>query len=301
MERRLQDNSYIRAMIGTAVLAILAIFSPADTVLAAGTTGCPGLATTTVALPDSVSGRHYEIYVALPEGYGASEEKRFPVLFLADGGRSFKRLTCDLRQLEARSDTRTPRIVVGLSYASGENYEDSRRRDYTPVPLEKGSRRYGGAPSYQRYITDVVLPYVERTYRTQPDQLAFWGHSYGALLGTRILLTDARLFRTYWLGSPSFWFADKVMFDMEAEYASKHTDLPASVSFYVGGAETSRYDPQRKGMTRDMVGEMNLFASRLRSRGYKSLDLRTTEIPGKDHRTAIKPGFAWAFEQDRGN
>lgn len=258
---------------------------------------CPGVNAVTVPLPDPVSGRRYEIYVSLPSGYADNPGKTYPLLVLADGGRAFPNLSCDVRELARKGAIGEEPIVVGLSYAVGEDLEDSRRRDYTPVAQGPSSRVYGDAAAYQTYLRTVVLRHVESQYRTDPDRRLFWGHSYGGLLGAHILLTEPRLFQTYLIGSPSFWFADQAIYGFEDAYAKRNRRLDATVLLYVGGQEISRYDPARKGNTRDMVAGTQAFASRLLGRGYSGLEVRSTVIAGGDHRSSVRPGFAWALTE----
>ncbi|MBP2236554.1 putative alpha/beta superfamily hydrolase [Sinorhizobium kostiense] len=248
----------------------------------------------TIELPDPVSGRRYEIYVSLPAGYSVDTLTSYPLIIIADGGRAFPKLSCDARMLQENKAI-GPVVVVGLSYALGENLEDSRQRDYTPSPLSGSGKVYGGAAGYQRYVRGVVIRYVEEHYRIAPDKRIFWGHSYGGLLGAHILFTEPSLFQTYILGSPSFWFGDEAIFGLEAGIAQRQRQLNATVLLYAGGLETSRYDPARKGKTRDMIAGMQKFEERLRSRRYKGLEIVSTVIPGKDHISSVRPGFAWGL------
>lgn len=254
----------------------------------------------TVQLPDPVSRRRYEIYVSLPADYSESSGKTYPLVIIADGGRAFPTLSCDARAL-ANSNAIDQAVIVGLSYALGENLEDSRRRDYTPVALPSSGKLYGGAAAYQRYLGDVVLPYLQDHYRVASNRRIFWGHSYGGLLGARILLTEPSLFQTYLLGSPSFWFADEAIFDLEAGYAEGHHQLNAEALLYVGSLETGGYDSAHREKSRDMVAGMHKFEERLRSRGYSGLRISSTVIPGKDHIGSARPGFAWAIKKALGN
>lgn len=250
--------------------------------------------TLTVPMPDPISGRGYEIYVSLPSDYSANAKRRYPLVIIADGGRAFPKLACDARALADKGAVEQA-IVVGLSYALGEDLQDSRRRDYTPTPLKGSGKAYGGAAAYQRYLREVVLNHIDRHYRVAPDRRIFWGHSYGGLLGANILLTEPALFQTYILGSPSFWFAEGAIYGVEEGYAAKHRQLQANVLLYVGGLETARYDAARKGNTRDMVSGMRRFEERLRSRHYRGLQLTSAIMAGKDHVSSVRPGFGWAI------
>lgn len=251
--------------------------------------------TRTIALPDPVSGRAYEITVSLPDGFDADPSRRWPVVVLADGGRAFPHLACIGRTLAREGQIGIDPVIVGLSYALGEDLENSRRRDYTPVPRAGSSLAYGGAAAYQTYLRSIVLPRVEAEFRTDPAQRIFWGHSYGGLFGAHILLTEPALFQTYLIGSPSFWYENGVINAYEDVWAKRNAALKARVFMYVGGKEVAVYDAARKGNTRDMVTGMHEFEARLRARNYKGLMLLTTIIEGGDHRSAVRPGFEWAM------
>ncbi len=249
----------------------------------------------TLPVPDPVSGRSYDVEISLPSGYDGAASTSYPVLYLADGGRGTRPVTCQIKALREKGDLAEEPIIVGLSYARGENLETSRNRDYTPVPRTPGDTAYGGAAAYQLYIRQIVLPYVENRFRADPGRRIYFGHSYGGLLGVRILLTEPSLFRSYILGSPSLWFADHAILAVEADYAKTNRDLKADVLLYVGGDEVRRYDPGRSGYTRDMVSDMRAFASRLERYGFPSLTVRSLVVPGKDHRKVIPPGLIWAI------
>lgn len=285
-----------------AVVALLcAISAPAE---AAETPGCDLGGTQIRSIPDLVSGRSYDVEITLPSDYQANPTKRFAVLYYADGGHLATSATCLSKEPRRQEALRLVRklhregrladepILVGLSYARGEGFAVSRARDYTPVADKSG---YGGAGAFQVYLGRTVIPAIEGSYRADPGRRLFWGHSYGGLLGARILLTEPGLFRSYILGSPSFWFADHAILSIEADYAKTHRDLEADVLIYVGGDEISRYDPGRRGNTKDMVADVRTFEKRLKSRGFPSLTIRSLVVAGKNHRTTIPPGFSWAI------
>ncbi|WP_192800772.1 alpha/beta hydrolase [Brucella tritici] len=286
--RRFGLRSLVKSFIALLLVAVSAVSANA---------ACKTVNPVTVVLPDPASGRRYEIYISLPDSYAANPSKSYPLLILADGGRAFPKLSCDVRALAKSGAIGEEPVVVGLSYAIGEDLEDSRRRDYTPVADGPTSRVYGGAAAYQTYLRNVVLRHIEHHYRTDPARRLFWGHSYGGLLGAHILLTEPALFQTYLIGSPSFWFANQAIYGFEEAYAKRNKQLDATVILYVGGLEVTRYDPSRKGNTRDMVAGVQTFVSRLSGHGYSGLQLRSSVIPGTDHRSSVRPGFAWALTQ----
>ncbi|WP_348535982.1 alpha/beta hydrolase-fold protein [Labrys sp. LIt4] len=288
-------------LVATIVALLCVVCGPAK---AAGPSGCDLGGTQIRSMPDPVSGRSYDVEITLPSDYQVNPGKRFAVLYYADGGHLAASASClskePRRQEALRLVKRLHRegkladepILVGLSYAKGEGFAASRARDYTPVADKPG---YGGAGAFQAYLAKTVIPAIESSYRTAPRRRLFWGHSYGGLLGARILLTQADLFQSYILGSPSFWFADHTILAMEAGYARTNHDLKANVLIYVGGDEIRRYDPDRRGDTRDMVADVRTFETQLKSRGFPGLTIRSLVVPGKNHRSTIPPGFSWAI------
>lgn len=246
-------------------------------------------------VPDPVSGRSYDVEISLPAGYEGNASTSYPVLYLADGGRGTRPVTCQIKALREKGSLAEGPIIVGLSYARGESLEASRNRDYTPVARSPGDTAYGGAEAYQRYLRQTVLPYVEGRFRADSKRRIYLGHSYGGLLGVRVLLTEPDLFQTYIIGSPSLWFAQHAILRLETGYAKANKDLKADVLLFVGGDEVRRYDPGRSGYTQDMVGDMKAFVSRLEQYGFPSLTIRSQVVPGKDHRKVFRPGLIWAI------
>lgn len=246
------------------------------------------------SVPDPVSGRDYEVFVSLPAGYEAATARRYPVLYVTDADYAFPLIRSIARRVNLDGPVIEDFILVGLSYSRGDSGADSRRRDYTPVPRRSGDATHGQGPNYQAYLKAHALPFIEGRFRADPARRVLLGHSYGALLGSQILLTEPGLFNAYILGSPSFWFGNHQMMKMEADYARTHSDLPADVFMYVGGFETVGDGP-RHNRTNDMVGDMALFQRRLESRDYRGLKIRSVVLEGEDHLTVAPVGFTRAL------
>jgi predicted alpha/beta superfamily hydrolase len=241
-------------------------------------------------VPDPVSGRTYQVFVALPKSYAEDPARRYPVLYVTDADYAFPLI----RQIGRRLNIEGPKvqdfILVGLSYAVGEDGMPSRRRDYTPTAAGTNGapdpRTHGQAEPYIAYLRDQVLPFVAQRYRTDEQQRLFLGHSYGSLLGTQILVTQPQLFSGYILGSPSYWYDGHVMDRMEAAYAKDHTDLPARVYLYVG-----QYEAPSHGQRYDMVADTQRMARTLRGRRYPSLQVTMEVLNDEDHLSVAPRGF----------
>lgn len=251
------------------------------------------------SVPDPVSGRDYQVFVALPASYESEPDRRYRVLYVTDADYAFPVINQIRRRLNVERPKVEEFILVGLSYAVGEGGLESRRRDYTPTPNGPGGASrdavHGGGAAYIDYLRDEVKPFIESRFRTDPENAVFLGHSYGALLGAQILFTDPGLFGGYVLGSPSFWFDGRHIFDLELAYAAAHDDLRADVYMYIGEYETLRPGDPRYNRTVDMVADNRAFESVLTGRRYPGLSLLAEELDGEDHMTVAPRGFTRAL------
>ncbi|UIE43442.1 Ferri-bacillibactin esterase BesA [Xanthomonas citri pv. punicae] len=233
-------------------------------------------------VPDPVSGRRYQVFVALPRGYADNPQRRYPVVYATDGDYAFPLVKQIARRLNGEGPAIEDFILVGLSYAVGEEPMPSRRRDYTPTPEDGPTAApvatHGKSAAYIQYLRDRVLPSVATRYRTDEQRRLYLGHSYGGLLGTQILLSSPDMFSGYILGSPSYWYGEHAMVAQEKTFAAKHRDLPAQVYMYIGQYEQVRYH-----QTYDMVIDTQNMARALRARGYRSLHLTLEVLDDEDH------------------
>jgi predicted alpha/beta superfamily hydrolase len=241
-------------------------------------------------VPDPISKRGYQVFVSLPASYKKEERRRYPVLFVTDANYAFP----VIREIGRRLNVERPQveefILVGLSYAKGEDPMQSRMRDYTPTP---GGPRdapagavHGRGPAYQIYVRDQVKPFIAQHYRTNPRRSMFLGHSYGALLGAQILFTDPDMFSGYILGSPSLWYDKRHIFDVEAIYAARHRDLAAKVYMFAGEYETRRFH-----RTNDLVKDIQALERLLKKRPYPNLSVTSEVLNGEDHLSVAPRGF----------
>ncbi|WP_241094025.1 alpha/beta hydrolase [Xanthomonas bonasiae] len=241
-------------------------------------------------VPDPVSGRDYQVFVALPRAYADEPARRYPVLYVTDADYSFPLVRQIARRLNGEGPAIDEFVLVGLSYAIGDAPMPSRRRDYTPTP-EGGAdaapdATHGKAGAYMAYLRDQVLPFVAQRYRTDEHRRLFLGHSYGGLLGTQILLTAPEMFSGYILGSPSYWYGEHAMQAQETAFAASHKDLPAQVYMYVG-----EYEQRRYGQNYDMVSDAQEMTRTLRARHYPSLQLQLDVLNDEDHLSVAPRGL----------
>lgn len=179
-------------------------------------------------------------------------------------------------------------IVVGISFAHGENGQYSRVRDLTPI-TDGTWRKYktGGAPKYLKFFEDEVIPYIEENYRSNPTKRILSGHSLGGSFGAWVLLTKPELFSSYILTSPSLWYKKHWIFDLEDKYHIKNKSLNANLYFATGSLETIK-----NGMYYEMADDQVRFVRQLVSRNYRGLTIEDEIVKGTDHYSTFPVGLS---------
>jgi len=158
------------------------------------------------------------VWVYLPPGYAQSAD-RYPVLYMLDGQNLFDVRTsfsgewkvdeaCE--SLIASGELR-PLIVVGI-----ENGGASRIDEYTPW-LDPGYGG-GGAEDHLVAIRDVLIPEIDRRYRTLAGPSFCWlaGSSLGGLLAYYAGLEHSETWTRIAALSPSIWWDNRHMLSYAA-------------------------------------------------------------------------------------
>lgn len=239
--------------------------------------------TETRVIESSLNGQRYLIKVKLPRGYedGAAT---YPVLYVTDAETNFGGVSYIVQRLI--KDELIPEIlVVGVAYDT--DYDDFyrlRSRDLTPVPHREvrishgaGPDPTGGALQFSRFLSDELFPLVEDSYRVTSGDRALYGHSYGGLFGSWVLLHRPQLFRRYLLLSPSLWFDDQRLL---AEVETADPQIPPTRLYMASGRLEPRID--------DLQVE---FVDLLRRRNRSDVDIYSEVLDGETHRTIFGRGF----------
>jgi len=124
------------------------------------------------------------LFIYLPNDYAKDTTNSFPVVYVSDAPAT-SNLYFDILRLHGLMNYVPQSIVVGLS-------SDDRNHHLNP---EKG------ADKYLKFIKDEVIPFVDKTYRTESLKILA-GHSLGGDFVIYSLLKDPDLFRAYITGSP---------------------------------------------------------------------------------------------------
>ena len=137
------------------------------------------------------------VWLSLPESYGNGNQA-YPVLYMTDAETHFFHFS-GIIDFQAQVNRIPEMIIVGLTNID-------RTHDLTPRPsadYAQTSVNAGGADDFITFISDELIPYIEKNYRTQPYRIHV-GHSLGGLFVGHSFITDPNLFDAYVSISPTF-------------------------------------------------------------------------------------------------
>jgi predicted alpha/beta superfamily hydrolase len=206
-----------------------------------------------LTLRSDVLGEERTLLVRLPQGYD-SGAARYPVLFVLDAEWHFNLATADAELLSECSYVH-PRPVPQLIVVGIVNRD--RNRDFTPThcPELSGMRfpTSGGADEFRRFLTDEVVPVIDRTYRTHPYRiLAGW--SLGGLFTVDTLLAGTPVFSAFLAISPSLWWDDRLTARSLAEDQDRTgPSQPARLIVTLGSSEEGS---MVEGATRELMADL---------------------------------------------
>jgi predicted alpha/beta superfamily hydrolase len=143
------------------------------------------------------------VNIVLPSSYSIEASKRYPVLYLIDGGVDQDLVhIAGVLQLNSAWGRSQEAILVGIA-------TKDRRRELTgPVSDAELLKKYptaGSSAKFRSFIRDEVKPFVERTYRTNGYD-AVIGESLAGLFILDTYLNEPQLFEAYGAISPSLWW-----------------------------------------------------------------------------------------------
>jgi|GEM_PF-4409994 len=139
--------------------------------------------------------RDYPVWVDLPRSY-QQQAKPLPVLVVTDAPYAFPLIKSIRTRVGQNGRNIADFILVGIGYPAGEAPADSRSRDYTPsnikaraaLPGESySSPVYGNAAAFAGFVATQVMPQLAQRYQFSGQRI-YLGHSYGALLGSMLLV-----------------------------------------------------------------------------------------------------------------
>ena len=237
------------------------------------------------------------INVGFPPNYSI-ENKKYPVVYVTDAGANFGGLMSSLPLMQLVNDL--PHfILVGIDYVSnGSNdFMSLRNRDLTPthdsVWMTNQKDLYkifgdlpevdaGGANEFLEFINSKVKPLINDKYHIDKSDQTYCGFSLGGLFGLFTLFTSPQSFNRYVIGSPSVWWDDKYILEVEKEYAKNNKNLAAKVFLSIGSLEE-----EQEGIDFKMVTNVKSLSKTLKKRNYQDLNINTVILQDETHCSGI--------------
>lgn len=198
--------------------------------------------------------RTRRIWVYLPSDYHQSA-KKYPVLYMQDGQNLFDVLTAPYGEwgmdefLDSVVDPRKC-IIVGIDHGG-----NTRLTEYNPYDSRFGK---GEGDAYVDFLVYTLKPYIDNAFRTKSGRkyTSVAGSSMGGLISYYAAVKHPEVFGSAGVFSPAFWIAPALQ-----QFTDKATVKKSTAFYFVCGDMESK----------EMVGDMELMASKIRSKGARNV------------------------------
>jgi len=228
--------------------------------------------------------------IYLPEGYKAEDATRYPVIYLLDGSANedFIHIAGLVQFNSFEWINQVPKsIVVGIATVD-------RRRDFTfPTNIELDQKRFatsGHSDKFIAFIEKELQPFIDKKYKTTSSKTII-GQSLGGLLETEILLKKPTLFNKYVIVSPSIWWNNGSILNLDSSIFQENFSQQIDVYIAVG----------KEGLTptqipRVMEVDANLLAEKIKAAKSKNIKVYFDYLPLENHGTILHPAASNSFK-----
>lgn len=216
----------------------------------------------------------FHIDIQLPESYFANPDKKYPVAVFVDGNFYFPIMSSIAKEY-ASIGLMKSMILVGIGYRSFQLMDSLRERDYLypkALPSDEIISEGGGQRFYD-FITMELLPKIDEEYRTQKENKALLGHSFGGYFVLYSLLNQLQNkrndFKTFISASPSLWYNNFYLKQLPERLSKSESDLNIFVT--VGGNEDQAWSIKPVTDLAAKIEAMKIQKTHLQSRVYNHL------------------------------
>lgn len=227
--------------------------------------------------------RPFNIIVRVPQGY-QSDGPPLPTLYLLDGGHTFPMLASYYQYL-AFAEEAPDIIIVGISYGA-DAFQDGNFRgtDFTAKAVSRA--HYGGAPKFQSFLKNDLMPYIEGNYNSDSSKRMIFGQSLGGQFVLYTAQTQPSLFWGHIASNPALH--RNLNFFLQNNESSLKTD---SFLFVSSGTEDNE---------RFRVPALQ-WISHWQVQSNKPWQLKTDNLEGHGHFSAAPVAFRnairWFFDK----
>lgn len=228
--------------------------------------------------------------IYLPEGYNPAEDTKYPVIYLLDGSadEDFIHISGLVQFNSFEWINQVPKsIVVGIATVD-------RKRDFTfPTTIEKDKTRFpttGHSDPFIAFIEKELQPFIEKKYKTS-DSKTIIGQSLGGLLGTEILFKKPTLFNKYVIVSPSLWWNNGSLLDLDSEMLKENFNQQTEIYIAVGKEGLAP-----TAIPHVMEVDANLLAEKLKESKSKSVKTYFDYFPEENHGSILHNAVSNSFK-----
>ena len=233
-------------------------------------------------ITSSKIGQRYDLFISLPENYKTSNQS-YPVLYVLDGWHF--PLMAFIQENNIYSKRMAPVIIVNIGHSPAKDEMTLRDRDFSPTRTA-GNANSGGAPAFLDFLEHELIPFIDRTYRTNPSDRGLLGHSMGGLFALYALEQRPALFQRIVAASPAL-SPDNVV-SKEASRALRALPAPVRLDLSVGSDDELGFTETTTALARVL--------DNLKPKG---LDYRFTLYPGQNHNSvrlvSFPAGLYWVY------
>lgn len=198
-------------------------------------------------------GKKRRVWALLPHDYDTSKES-YPVMYLQDAQNLFNEQAkygnweID-KKLAVMSEYKIGKIIV----VAVEHAEQDRIKEYNVGKTVLGA---GDGKKYIRFITETLKPYIDKRYRTKPQQefTGIGGSSMGGLVSIFAGVMYPEVYGKLMIFSPSLWVVPKINFS-ELDFFEPH-DM--KIYLYAGGDESATMVRHVKRFQKNMTENAEL-------------------------------------------
>lgn len=189
----------------------------------------------------------FNISVQLPEKYYEKPDEKYPTVYILDANFYFPMLAEVMKQYET-AGILPPMILVGIGYKSFATMDSLRVRDYLyPAALPSDEMKNpGGGKNFNDFITNQLIPHIDTRFRTQTQNRALLGHSFGGYFTLYVLLNQLSVNTTTFANiasaSPSLWYNNYYLSQLTEALKTRKSNNHLNVFISAGGKEDKQWN-----------------------------------------------------------
>ena len=182
--------------------------------------------TETRLLGSSSTGLEYKIFVSLPTDYGSSVET-YPVVYVTDAN-WFIHLFYNFKLLPIPPIPSMIYVGVGYTEDGFDQIMKFRGRDFFPGNSNQDKKVIGdqayvnnesGDSNFLSFFHKDLFPFIDSSYRTNPEDRTVWGYSSGGAFATYALFKHPDTFQRYIINAPALHWGEPDCFALEQQDA----------------------------------------------------------------------------------